>query len=153
MTTMKAISPKESLPIGATYSPVSDSNSVVLTCEFNSARPLPLPKTKTLDALVAEFESDEETAALMADARKTLASEWYSDEANTLTALRLAHGLSQAQLASLAHTSQPHIARIELGRCDPSTDLILRIAHALDVSQEQAFGAIVNQRLLRESKL
>lgn len=81
----------------------------------------------------------------MAEARKKVSQTMYKDEQNTLIALRLAEGLSQTQLAELAGSTQPYIARIERGQVDPGTDMISRIATALKVDEATAFKAIRNQ--------
>jgi predicted transcriptional regulator len=99
----------------------------------------------SLDSVTRKHEADPKKAQLLADARKNLALTLYADEPETLSALRLTAGLSQTQLAMLVETSQPHIARIEGGQNDPSTDLIARIAKALNVKEERAFRAIRNQ--------
>ena len=85
----------------------------------------------------------------MQQARKRLADTLYADESETLSALRLAAGFSQAQLAEKAATSQPHIARIERGQTDPVTDLIARIASALCIDDMRVYRAIRNQLATR----
>jgi ribosome-binding protein aMBF1 (putative translation factor) len=92
--------------------------------------------------LVREVEADARKAAYMQQARKRLADALYADEPETLSALRLAAGLSQAQLAERASTSQPHITRIEKGQTDPGTDLIARIAAALGIDDMRVYRAI-----------
>lgn len=88
-------------------------------------------------------------AAQMQQARRNLGALIYSDEPETLSALRLSAGLSQAKLAMLVGTSQPHVARIEGGQTDPGTDVIARIAIALGVDEPKAFSAIRLQRTRR----
>lgn len=144
MTTSTATSPAEFLPIGAPSSP-SASAAPVLYREFSTSRPLPLPHTISLDSLVSEFESDSEMAKHMVKARRDIAATLYADEPETLSALRLAAGLSQAQLAARADTTQPYIARIERGQTDPGTDIIARIAQALGADEAHTFRAIRNQ--------
>jgi ribosome-binding protein aMBF1 (putative translation factor) len=117
--------------------------------EFSVATRLPLPNTVSLGSLISKFESKPDMAARMALARQKLAAELYSDEPETLSALRLASGLSQAQLAARASTTQPYIAKIEAGRTDPSTDMIARIAQALGVDETLAYRAIRNQLATR----
>ena len=48
--------------------------------------------------------------------------------------LRIARGLSQAQLADGANTTMPYINHIEKGRKKPSLEMLISIAVALDVS-------------------
>ena len=149
MTTSTARLPVESWPIGAPSSPSASSPAPVLYREFSAPRPLPLPNTVSLESLIEEFEADHEMVDRMAEARRQMAATVYAGESETLNALRLAAGLSQAQLASKVATSQSHIARIEHGQNDPSTDLIARIAQALGIDEIKVFQAIRNQRANR----
>ena len=144
MITSTAISPAEFFLIGAPSSPSAPAG-LVLYREFSIPGPLPLPNTLSLDSLLGEFESDSEMAEHMVKARRDMATTLYADEPETLSALRLAAGLSQAQLAARAHTTQPHIARIERGQTDPGTDIIARIAQALGADEAHTFRAIRNQ--------
>lgn len=148
MTTLTANSQKESPPIGEVSSPAS-SRGKLFFAEFSAARPLPLPNTVSLDSLLSEFEAEPAMAAQMQQARRNLGALIYSDEPETLSALRLSAGLSQAKLAMLVGTSQPHVARIEGGQTDPGTDVIARIAIALGVDEPKAFSAIRLQRTRR----
>lgn len=147
MTTSRAISPDESLPIGVPSSPSTNSGAAIIQRSFHASRPLALPNTISLEALTAEFEADEAMAQHMATARQELAPLLYGEGAQTLSALRLASGLSQSQLAQRVGTSQPHIARIERGNNDPTTEVVARIAVALGVDEGQAFMAIRRQRV------
>jgi transcriptional regulator with XRE-family HTH domain len=45
--------------------------------------------------------------------------------------IRLLRGLKQTELANIVYTSQNHISQIELGKVEPSVDLLRRIAEAL----------------------
>lgn len=144
MTTSLATSRKESLPIGTPSSPTASPGAVVYQ-EFHVARPLPLPNTVSLASLINEFESEPGGAAGMAQARQNLAANLYADEPETLSSLRLRAGLSQAQLAMRAETTQPYIAKLEAGRADPGTHMIARIAQALGVEEALAYRAIRNQ--------
>lgn len=81
-----------------------------------------------------------------------MAATLYADESETLSALRLAAGLSQAQLAARACTTQPYIAKIERGQTDPGTDIIARIAQALGVDEAHTFRVIRNQLVSRGQK-
>ena len=142
MTISIAKSPKESLPIGAPSELSPATSGHVIFKEFSIPRPLPLQNTVSLDSMISEFENDGEMAQHMAQARRRLVTSMYADEPETLSSLRLTAGLSQVQLARIVITSQPHIARIERGQTDPSTDLIARIAQALDVDESRVYRAI-----------
>lgn len=149
MTTSTAPLPYESLPTGAPCSPKSNPATRIYRFEFSAPRPLPLPNSVSVDNLVREVEADASKAAYMQQARKRLANTLYAGESETLSALRLAAGLSQAQLAEKAATSQPHIARIERGQTDPGTDLIARIASALGIDDMRVYRAIRKQLTTR----
>ena len=56
--------------------------------------------------------------------------------AAALIRLRLAKGLTQAQLASLLNTKQESIARLESGSSLPSLSTVRRVADALDAELE-----------------
>jgi DNA-binding XRE family transcriptional regulator len=145
MTTTKATSRKESWPTGKTSVPETSTSGQVFYRTFDAPGRLPLANTVTLDALVEEFERDGEMAKHLRQARQKLAGTLHRDEPETLSSLRLAAGVSQAQLAAQIGTSQPHIARVERGQTDPSTALIVRIAKALNVDEARAFVAIRRQ--------
>lgn len=145
MTTSTAPLPSESLPTGAPSSPKSNPTALIYEFEFSAPRPLPQPGSVNVDALVKEAEADTTKASYMQQARKRLAATLYADEPETLSALRLVAGYSQAQLADKASTSQPHIARIERGQTDPGTDMVARIAKALGVDEMRVYRAIRKQ--------
>lgn len=150
MTTSTATLRDESLLTGAPSSPAGSRGRVIVG-EFSAARPLPLPGTTRLDDLLDEFAGDAELQAAMVDARRSMAATVYADE-TSLSALRLRAGLSQAQLASRAGTSQSHIARIEAGTTDPGTDLVVRLAEAMQVDAATAFNAVRYQRETRTER-
>ena len=62
-----------------------------------------------------------------------------------LIRLRLAKGLTQAQLAALLNTKQESIARLESGSSLPSLSTVRRVADALDAELE------INLRPKRQS--
>lgn len=145
MMTSKAISPKESLPIGAPSNVQTGSPAPVIYREFAAPRPVPLADTVSLESLIARCAVDAPLSAEMSEARRQLAGSLYADAPASLSALRLEAGLSQAQLAERVETSQPHIARIERGVTDPGTETIARIARALEVDEVVIFRAVRRQ--------
>ena len=58
MTTLKAVSTKESLPIGEISTSPSTSVGNVIFGEFTAQRPIPLPNTVSLESLLQESEAD-----------------------------------------------------------------------------------------------
>jgi DNA-binding XRE family transcriptional regulator len=80
---------------------------------------------------IQELEGHTEVGPHLAQARRDLAG--FVDKPGTLRHLRLAAGMSQAELAELAETTQSYIARIEAGTLDPGTDMLVRLAAALGI--------------------
>lgn len=144
----QATSDGEYLQSGPNSEVVSFATGNVVIFEPVAPTPLPapIPNARSLSDLIDEYEQSADAAALLASGRREVAQTLYADEPESFSALRLAAGMSQKQLAALVGTSQPHIARIELGKADPSTDTIARIANALGVDEERMFRAIRNKR-------
>lgn len=142
MTTPQIHSQGGSWTTGVPSSPKSGRATHVVFAEFNVARPLPLSRTRTLESVIGKHEADPARSALLAEARRIAAATLYEGEPGSLAALRLRAGMSQAQLAAQAETSQSHIARIERGQNDPSTDLIVRISQALGVTPNEVFEGV-----------
>lgn len=92
------------------------------------------PGSVDIDDLIASFEAESPaTKNAIAEGRKWVAAEFYSDKPG-LAKIRLARGMSQAELARRAETSQPYIARLEQGKVDPQFSTMQKIAAALEVS-------------------
>lgn len=83
------------------------------------------------------------------EGRRWLARE-LSQKEHSLRALRLERGLSQAQLADLMGTSQPHIARIENGTAQIMFDTAAKLASALGVSLDELSELLRPPRQNRE---
>ncbi len=66
------------------------------------------------------------------------------EPAYQIARLRILRGLTQKQLAELAGTQQPSIARLESGKADPDLPFLRQIAHAL--------GAQVEVRIVAEKR-
>jgi len=66
------------------------------------------------------------------------------EPAYQIARLRILRGLTQKQLADLAATQQPSIARLESGRADPDLPFLRQIANAL--------GARVEVRIVAEKR-
>lgn len=99
--------------------------------DFERQAPEALNGEATIEDLVAEAEANESDRAELAKARGWIADTFYSEQPNSLRALRLKAGLSQAKLATLVQTTQSHIARIESGAIDPQLGTVRRLAEAL----------------------
>ena len=62
------------------------------------------------------------------------------DEDGRVRAARMRKGLSQADLARAARISRQALSAIEAGRYQPSVQIAIRLAQALDHSVESLFG-------------
>lgn len=74
--------------------------------------------------------------------RKFQVAVWEQEPAYQIARLRILRGLTQKQLAALAGTQQPSIARLESGKADPDLPFLRQIA--------QALGARVEVRIVAE---
>jgi len=131
--------------------PITETSSlgVVVYKEFFTEKSTPLANSITLESLVNKYEKDEVRAKYLRDARLKLANSHYKGEVENFSALRLSSGMSQTELARKIESSQPHIARIENGTNDPSTDLVARLALAIGVEEQRVFSAIRQTRKTR----
>jgi len=169
MTISKPLLPAESLQLGmrsgsaAASPPIVDafkardraeapSTGLVVWANFEPKKPLPIPKTTSIDDFVSLLERDEAMATRLAEARRAIGAQIHADQPQSLAALRVAAGLSQAQLAQRIGTSQSHIACIERGKTDPGTDVIERIAGALGANSGRVYSAIVATRAAMEAQ-
>jgi transcriptional regulator with XRE-family HTH domain len=66
------------------------------------------------------------------------------EPAYQIARLRIARGLTQAQLAKLVGTKQSSIARLESGASQPSIAFLQKVAAALDARLEVRFVSIGN---------
>lgn len=105
-----------------------------------------------IDDWVAELEQDGEWRAALAEGRQWVADTFYAGEGDTVCALRLRKGLSQAGLAALMGTSQSHIARIERGREDVALSTLRRLSDALGVTLDALDQALRRQTALARAK-
>ncbi|SEP17707.1 helix-turn-helix domain-containing protein [Aquisalimonas asiatica] len=107
-------------------------------------------KSHDIDDIAAEFE--ELHPEEMADAQRWVHEALYPDEENTIRSIRMAKGLSQAALAALMDSNQPHVARIEAGRVDIAMSTARKLAAALDLDLNQLDQALLNQCSFEESR-
>lgn len=110
----------------------SPSCQVFTFSHYQVAEPAPA-RTKSLNEVIERWKGDDRRAEALVNARKRLASMKLPSDHGGLRTLRLRAGMSQADLAKILRTSQPHIARIEGGTSDPTLDTCRRLARALSV--------------------
>ena len=114
--------------------PASTTPGKVIYREFHVPSKLQAPPGAIdIDDLVAEFEQSPAAAKAMAKGRQWVAKTFYGKQHSSIAKLRLQNGWSQAELARRAGTSQPYIARLELGKVDPQVSTVKKLAKALDV--------------------
>lgn len=115
-------------------SDTASAPAAVIFAAFPAVTQVKLPPAAIdIDDLVAEFEQSPESAQAIAQGRQWVAEAFYRDQPSSVAQLRLQKGWSQAELARRADTSQPYIARLELGRVDPGVRTVRKIAKALEV--------------------
>lgn len=61
------------------------------------------------------------------------------DMSNLVRKVRLSKGITQTELAKLVNISRPYLVDIEKGNSNPSTQIALAIAKALDTTVENIF--------------
>jgi DNA-binding XRE family transcriptional regulator len=118
----------------------------VLIGSFGVASTKPLTGATPISSPVEDLERDPDAAAGLTRARTRVAAAF--DTTVTVRKLRLSAGLSQTQLARLAGTTQPYVARLEAGSLDPGTDKLARLAAALSVTPVALFNAVRAQRAI-----
>lgn len=101
-------------------------------------------KGRDIGSIVADHESNPKRAAALSQARKKLAAVAYGRNPpnQSLAALRLAKGLSQAGLAQAIGTQQSYIARIEKNGSDLRAATIKKLANVLGVTCDQIIAAV-----------
>jgi len=119
-------------------------SSVVWVDEFRP-RDIPAPEDyEDIDDVVARHETDNERRRYLEEARIALATR-EQDRFTGLAALRLRKGWSQKRLADEVGTSQPHIARLEVGHEDILMSTARRLATALGTSIEEINTALLSR--------
>jgi DNA-binding XRE family transcriptional regulator len=114
--------------------------------ELTSEQPSLLPRDEVdIDDLLAELETTPHGANTIADGRKWVAENFYSDSAS-LAALRLQRGWSQAELARRVGTSQSYIGRLEKHTIDPQLSTVRKIAHALGMPVAAVDEALTTEK-------
>lgn len=87
----------------------------------------------------------------MSNARQYLAQTFLPGNPASLAKLRLQRGLSQAELARIIQSSQPHIAKIEAGSIKIYWDTAIKLADALNVSLDMLRPLIDGTQLKTET--
>ena len=75
-------------------------------------------------------------------ARGEVADWLYGSNDRSLKSLRLRAGLSQVELSNMIQTTQPHYAKIEAGKTQPTIAMLRRLSDALNVDMNTMNEAI-----------
>jgi DNA-binding XRE family transcriptional regulator len=106
-------------------------------------RDIPAPEDyEDIDDVIARHETNAVRGQHLQEARIALATR-EQNRITGLAALRLRKGWSQKRLADEVGTSQPHIARLELGHEDILMSTARRLATALDVPIQEINSALL----------
>jgi len=89
--------------------------------------------TKSIDAIVSEWEKDPALTKHFVNARTALSQKLKTKGESSLRTLRLSKGWSQEQLAKEIGSSQSHIARIERGTENITIETCRKLSDALEV--------------------
>lgn len=65
---------------------------------------------------------------------------------NSIKEMRMSKGLTQTELAEMANISRPYLAGIEKGDSNPSAQIALSIAKALDTTVETIFLLVLSYK-------
>ncbi|VVP56800.1 hypothetical protein PS880_05756 [Pseudomonas fluorescens] len=104
-------------------------------------------------AFVERLERDPLHAKGLAENRVLVADALYPEDGTTLKTLRLKAGLTQTQLAAALETSQPHVARMEMGRQEPVMSTCRKLGAVFGVSLDVISSALERQAEINESKV
>jgi len=120
----------------------SSATATVIWVDLFQPRDVPIPADfEDLDEIIARDEKVPARRAKLEQARKSLAAREPGRIAG-LAALRLRKGWSQKRLADEVGTSQPHIARLEIGNEDILMSTARKLAEALGVPIEEIDAAL-----------
>ncbi len=97
--------------------------------------------TSLADA-IADLERTPEGKAEVAAGRRWVGDALYAGEQQSLQAMRLKHGWSQAELAQRLQTTQARVSIYERGEEQPAFDMLVRMSETLEVDMNTLFSAI-----------
>lgn len=133
-------------PLGGIDRPISGLKTTPLYFSMNC--PVALDETAVRGMSASEravrISKSPSRAAAIVKGRQRLAKvlENRNPGFRPLSALRLAAGMSQSELATLMGMKQPNIARLEKSPGDPSLSTLKRLAGALGVEIGQVIAAV-----------
>lgn len=109
-------------------------------------------KHTSISQLAAEWEQDAEGSAALEEGRQWVADSFYGEDGDTVRTLRLRKGWSQARLAEVLATSQPHVARIERGTENLTIETCRKLSRALGIDLNTLDQALKRQGAIAQAK-
>lgn len=119
---------------------------------YTPPRPQAPPKHSSISQLVAEWEQDAGGRAALEEGRQWVAGAFYGEDGDTVRTLRLRKGWSQAHLAEVLGTSQPHVARIERGTENLTIETCRKLARALEIDLNTLDQALKRQEAIAQAR-
>lgn len=113
--------------------------------DYLPALPAAPQRYTEIDDLVAEFEQDSQARQELDEARRWVGETFYGGEGDTIRTMRLRKGWSQAHLAEMLASSQPHVARIESGASAVVMETARKLAQAFGVDMNTIDKALTRQ--------
>lgn len=100
-------------------------------------------ESKDIDDFIGELLAQDQTLESDLHAsRKWVADVLYDEHPDSLKALRLRAGYSQAQLAEKINMKQPNICELEAGKRKPNIDTLKKLADALGATTDVILKSI-----------
>lgn len=122
------------------------SNPSPTTSPIHVVRVAPLPvqdASSSIEDFIADLcAEDPRLEATIEEGTRWVGRTYFAD-VDSIKALRLRAGLSQAMLAQKMGTSQPQVARLEKGEIDAGISTVARLANALDESPVRVFEILL----------
>ncbi len=119
---------------------------------ITAPRPQAPAKYSSISQLATEWKQDADGRAALEEGRQWVADAFYGEDGDTVRTLRLRKGWSQARLAEVLATSQPHVARIERGTENLTIETCRKLSRALGIDLNTLDQALKRQEAIAQAK-
>ena len=138
---------------GESGAATSRTRCQVFAFEAYTTPPPEVPaKHSSISQLTAEWEQDADGRSALEEGRQWVVDAFYGEDGDTVRTLRLRKGWSQARLAEVLATSQPHVARIERGTENLTIETCRKLARALGIDLNALDQALKRQETVAQAK-
>lgn len=105
------------------------------------------PGLTSLQDILNEFNDAPEEEGMAQEIRKEVAEQYYDEQTQTLTSLRLSKGLSQTEFATKIGRQQPYVSRVETNEAGSNLtrSIMKEMCRVLDVDMNTLDMALDNQ--------